>query len=362
MGFKKCFFFIVGFTIIGLLAIAGFNYRMDPAGMFRSDQYEAGIADIIVSKQNVANLSDYDERLVQKYILEKGAQKLDVLVLGSSRTMQIHGYLFPGQSFFNNSVSSAALEDDIAIFDMYKERNLLPKKVILGLDPWLLNGNNELHAWETLRDQYYAGASYLGIDIKNEKGSASANTRQYRKYMELISMPYLKASMDSWKKRSKGMYYPTQETDLPESIRFADGALGYPASKRNISVEDAHKAAMEFNKNELGKFLGNFDKLDERNMDKFVRFVEYMQNQGIEVVFFLSPYHPLVYENIVNDPKYAAVLKTENYFREFAKEHNIVVMGDYDPTASNLSDDGFYDGMHPKTESINKIFAAQRAR
>lgn len=357
MSYKRSFILILSVLLFGLAGSAVFNYYIDPAGIFRTRQYEAGIANIILSGKNAANVGNCDERLVQKYIVENSKTQLDVLVLGSSRTMQIHSYLFPQKKFFNNSVSSAALEDDIAIFGMYQNKKILPKKVIIGLDPWLLNKYNGRMDWQSIANDYKNACGYMGISYSSAKGK-TLEQRMYKKYLELISLPYLQASYQNWKQRKtkQNSYYETTATDLPVSIKFADGALGYPAAQRNVTVEDAEAKAVKLAASKPIEFLGDFNEMDKDYQQEFEKFIAYLQSQDIDVVFFLPPYHPLVYNALQINPQYSVARETETYFRDFAKQHNISVLGSYNPAINGLSAVDFYDGMHIKTEAVDRIF------
>ena len=79
----------------------------------------------------------------------------DVIVLGSSRSMQIGKQLFDGFDFFNNAVSGGSLEDHLAIYAMYRQHDLLPGTVILGLDPWIFNANNGQTRWHSIAPELF---------------------------------------------------------------------------------------------------------------------------------------------------------------------------------------------------------------
>ena len=85
--------FYLFLTITGMLAVAATNYCVDPAQLFSGGNYEQGVADILLSGNNVANVSNYDERLLQKAYVNNLKRRNDVIVLGSSRSMQIKSHL-----------------------------------------------------------------------------------------------------------------------------------------------------------------------------------------------------------------------------------------------------------------------------
>ncbi len=131
------------------------NYFVDPAHILcKTDRsYEEGMAALLLKGLNVADASNYDERLLQEFYI-KGLTESDrkeIIVLGSSRAGQICSNLFPLASFFNNSVSGGSLEDYVAITGIYLGKGLLPKEVILGIDPWLFNRNNGQNRWKSIK-------------------------------------------------------------------------------------------------------------------------------------------------------------------------------------------------------------------
>ncbi|MEJ0081062.1 MAG: hypothetical protein WDM78_08985 [Puia sp.] len=72
------------------------NYLVDPANIFTSKQYVAGIASILSLGHNVDNISNYNERLLQEQRVLKLTKTPDIMVLGSSRVMEIGSDFFPG--------------------------------------------------------------------------------------------------------------------------------------------------------------------------------------------------------------------------------------------------------------------------
>ena len=79
--------------------------------------------------------------------------------------------------------------------------------------------------------------------------------------------------------------------------RLKDGSVCYEALYRNASMDEVEKKA----KSDLMAAnpiypLGNFTHLSEHYKLIFSNFVEYLQKQNVEVEFFLSPFHPIVYE------------------------------------------------------------------
>ena len=137
-----------------LLFVISVNYFGDAAKLFSKD-YEKKIADQIIEGKNVTNINNYNERLLNKYLINNSLFCPDILVIGSSRVMLLNSSDFKEQTFFNNGVSGASIQDLLAIYEMYEQKKCLPKKIIIGLDPWTLNINNGQSRWMTLNQEYF---------------------------------------------------------------------------------------------------------------------------------------------------------------------------------------------------------------
>ena len=112
-------YFIIFCLIVGLLlgTAAFLSFVEDHWGVFTDGTYEKGVADILLSRHHVGNIQDYDERLLQKNLIKNDHRKIDMIVLGSSRSLQIQkpssiiGEDIKDQIFFNQGLSGACIED-----------------------------------------------------------------------------------------------------------------------------------------------------------------------------------------------------------------------------------------------------------
>jgi len=88
----------------------------------------------------------------------------------------------------------------------------------------------------------------------------------------------------------------------------------------------------------------------------FEKFVKRLQKKGIRVIFYLPPYHPMAYQRLMKNPKYAIINDVEKYTRLMASKNKIQVIGSYNPEHLNLSGEDFFDAIHAKEPAIKKIF------
>ena len=78
-----------------------------------------------------------------------------------------------------------------------------------------------------------------------------------------------------------------------------------------------------------------------------------MLSEEINIELILIPYHPLVYSHL--ETNYSIINTVEDYISQLSKSYNLKISGSYNPNNFLLQSMDFYDGMHLKEESIEKI-------
>jgi len=329
--------------IISLFVIT-INYFGDAANLF-SKSKELEIVEML-KNTNVENISNYDERVFQKKFINNLKIKPEIVAFGSSRVFSIGSDLFDGQIFINNGVSGASIEDIIAIFQMYKSKDFLPKKIILGVDPWIFNLFNGQTRWLSIKKEY---DSYNNL----EKTEVNTNFMD-SKYGQLLSPSYFQSSI---KKVYKNYLYnektklagTTEKYNLGNT-KLMDGSLVYNQKIREITDDQVDIIARADVQAKSIYSLNNFQRISPELYRIFEQFCLDILDRDIELSFFLSPYHPLVYEKINQD--FGIVLNVEKRIIEFANNNGIKVIGSYSPKKSVLSSKDFFDGMHLRRTSM----------
>lgn len=339
--------FINKFIIISLpvlILLVTVNYLGDAARLFDSE-YEKDMAEIHIEGSYITNISNYDERLFQKELINRMSHAPEILVLGSSRTMLINSTYFPDQTFFNNSVSGASIEDIIALFQIYKERNILPRKIIIGIDPWLLNKNNKQLRWKRLEDYY---------NKYHKKPDLPLTQHSFDKYLELFSLSYFQSSIKVIPKLFAGTSRPmaTLEKYNESNTKLTDGSLVYGAVYRNATQEVIDSKIDGFINGEIYS-IENFESISDELWSEFQEFISTLKKEGITVEFFMCPYAPKVYDKVAM--AYPNAEKTESLILRFAKSNGIKVYGSFDPNHLGFNKTYFYDGMHCKEKGIEEI-------
>jgi len=350
---KKFLWKLMPFTMFPVTMII-VNYTVDPANLYRKN-YELGIANYLSKGYNVTDVINYNERKLQKDFIETMKVAPSEIALGSSRIMELHKAEITDPGFINNGVSGATFEDELAIYQIYEEKGCAIKKVILELDPWMLNDNHQQTRWKTLEKEYHEFTNKL-----NNK-QAFANQKQplissdYTSYLELVSFSYFKTSFEYLTRRIDGRYKPTRQVLNVGFTRLTDGSISYDSKYRNASFTEVNNKVEDLISNDPVYSLGEFNVLSTHYKNTFTEFIEYLQKKDIKIEFFLSPFHPVVYNYFKTKKAYRNVFAAENYFRNIAKQYNIKIYGSYNPAVFDLDYTYFHDGLHCNTKALNKI-------
>lgn len=333
---------IISFPVLILLITV--NYFGDAAKIYDS-KYEKEMAEILMNGSFVTNISNYDERVFQKELIIRIKNPPEILVLGSSRTMLINSTYFPNHTFFNNSVSGASLEDIIALYQIYKERNVLPNKIIIAIDPWLLNENNGQSRWKSLE--------YFYNKFKNRTDS-QLSSNSTSKYSELFSLSYFQASLKALPKLLIGNSRPlaTQTKYNETNTKLADGSLVYAENYRNATQNQINTKIDGYINGNIYS-IENFNTISDDIWTEFQDFILTLKNEKIQIDFFLCPYAPKVYDKVSKE--YPNVGNSEILINKFANDNEIKVYGSFDPYSLGFDETYFYDGMHCKVNGIKEI-------
>lgn len=330
-----------------ILLLIGVNYIGDAARLFDPD-YEKNMASILLKGDFVTNISNYDERVFQKELIAGVKEAPNVLVFGSSRTMLINKTCFPKKTVFNNSVSGATIEDVVALYQMYKERGFFPEKIIVGVDPWLLNKNNQQVRWKSIGSYYKKYHNKQSIE-QDESSAAD-------KYAQILSLSYFQSSLANMPKVVSGDLKPVQTKTRHNktNTKITDGSLVYGKSFRSASPSKIHARMTRSILDEMYSIEG-FEEISGAIWKEFCKFIEHLKSKHISVEFFMCPYAPLVFDKV--EKEYPNVMKTERLVRSFGEEHNIKIHGSFDPYKIGFDETFFYDGMHCTEIGIRKILS-----
>lgn len=316
--------------------------------------YADGIAEELAKGNIVTDVSGCDDRLLQKYFISKMKKCPNTIVLGSSRVRFINGSMVQDSTLINNGVSSASLEDLVAIYSLYENKGCEIKKIIIGVDPWILNDNNNLNSWRTLESEYYSTCNKW-FDVQKTQYPYLKPT-PFRNFKVLFSYKYFTSSIQYLKKNIEKGYKKTNKKENEGLTILPNGTFIYSEKIRNSTQEIVDIKAKKMAETDEGNSLSDFIDISQRYTAIFTKFIEHIQSKNIKVIFYFPPFHPLVYKTIETKQQYKISLNAESYFKNFAEKHQIETIGDYSPTVNNLTNKDFADGVHIYEKGVSEIF------
>lgn len=350
---EKFVYTVLGINISLLVLTAVMCYNVDPANIFGHNKFMEQAGTIVAQGNIVAINANHDERLLQKKIIELTDENYDVLIFGSSRSMLLKESLFSNESVHNYSVSGSGLQDDLALLTLYIEsRHQYPKKVVLGLDPWVLNENSGDTRWQSLSDSYLKGMQQLGLEPEK------IGQMKQDKYKQLISFPYIKASLSALKNHPRTVRQVASEDEMSdtEGGMNPDGSHIEQRCIANRTDVEVEKDAQSYVSDSIVYQMEKYNELSNKRILLLTKLVDNLKVNGVEVIFYLPPYHPYVYEQLFANPQYNTFLKAETYIRSMAKDNGITVYGAYNPKELGVDNSDFTDGMHLRYDRASKVF------
>ncbi len=329
----KFFFKTIAITSIFLVLFSYISYNFFSS----KNSTEARLAKLLVNK-NAVYATKMDERKFIKNRIIYENLKPKVLVIGSSRTMQISNDNFNKQ-ILNLGVSGASVEDHIAITLMALEKFNVDT-ILLGADPWLFNDFANLLRWKSILEEYKI--SLKNIQLKSKDYNITKNKNYGEKHLfheffleKLYSFMNIR-KLDLTLKEN-------QINNLSKEVILRDGKRVY-ASK--VIDEKIKANVIEYSMYQY--------KFSDKYYEIYKSFIEHLINvHNKEVILLLPPYYLPSYKLTIQEKPF--YLDLERKFKKLSKETNIKIIGSYDASLVPCDDNEFYDYMHPKDSCMKKI-------
>jgi len=380
---------VIVLPLVGLMVYT--NYRIDCSGLYQGDLTTRTIVELMLAGKPVSGFSQMDQRAVNDLYIKllPNEQQPETVALGSSRVMQITRDI-AGQSFYNAGVTGSDYKDVMNSFYLLEKYEKLPKRILIGVDPWVFRSDAidrrtdlALHE-EFLSVSMGKPSNYVQPELsrgyqwcdaavqKYTQGAASLTTLNItdETLPALFDPAYFQGNLLHYKAQQAsdsaitedGEAIPYRELTeqelqtIDEEVKLADGTVWYASSFRNASPDEVLAAAM----GQAGTFLYmlGYTELETAQCALFEEFIAHVQSRGVEVVFFLSPYHPFLYQHVLTNDvaDHAGFFEVEPYLRAYAARQGIPVIGSYDPHALGLTEVDFFDGLHVRGSGIEKYF------
>jgi hypothetical protein len=351
-------YFLVAFGAT-LFAVGALNAALDPNHSFGlSLASEGRMAGYLVAGEDVATGRTLNMHVVHKYQLNESAKAPDVVVLGSSRVWELGQWLFPGRRLLNAGTGSATLADYIAMWGLFEDaEDKSPKTLVLGADPWIFNRQHPSEQQcRQLADEFARTERAMG-------GASIDECARFVRYRDLFSLTRLRTAVQSeyflrFVAGMCGHLVPAPATSIPVGrgcdLWHADGSMNHFAVMS--------EAALEAFTREQGvsgrfKFFDGMTAIDPALVADFRHLIAHIQQKGVRVVVYLSPFNPSYIQGIreshPNDLQLLAEI--ESTIRQLAADLSAPVYGSYWPDSVPCRSDEYYDSIHAQPSCIEKI-------
>ena len=340
-----------------LLLIGCVNAYVDPAALFFRAREISTVVELLLEGNYIAGTENMNERHLQKQRIQSEESLPEIIIIGSSRVMQIdstfiHQHVGEGE-FVNHGVSGGGLYDYYGILGCYAlYKGEWPKTIIIGADPWIFNGDN---TEETRYDYYQNEITYMRALVSERKNAWGEKPKVLIMQAwdftgQLFSPAYFQYALE-WRqgmdaKQDISYRIVDGEDATEDALRRPDGSFRYPLNSIYRDPSDVEKEVANAIANNSIYHLTNYGEMNADMQKEFLLLVDFLQEQGVEVILYLPPFHPSYYEYFETNENYKAVLATEEWLFEYAGIRGIQVYGSYNPAYQDLAPTDFLDGIH----------------
>lgn len=331
---------------------------------------------VLVPGEAIVSPPNEDERLLKRRLIEL-QPKADTVVLGSSRAMS---FTSPDVDYklLNLSVSGASVEDYVALWQVLKATDKIPRHVLIAPDPWIFNRNSKQDRWRSLADDYNdfermhrATTPYAAINAAYYWTYSIFVHRKlgFDEFTDLLSFKTVKASMEFLWLRRADLIDATKEAHNPayivESKDFPNNRHGWMWDGSHIYraldlVPPSEGEAVDRGRKYLEEpiyGLANYGESSEARL-LLKSLLQDIKGAGCTVLIVSLPYSPTVYKGMSLRGTYRQILQTysENLRRTVAESGNgIDIVNMLDPEFADCRDIEFMDGMHALPKCVEKI-------
>lgn len=348
-------------TIAALTIVAGINYFVDPASVYRPNKSSAKeFAKALVKSEYglwwIENTpTDWD---IKTALVSTSNNNVDCVVIGSSRVMQIGSARSISSlheqcaSILNLGVSGGSIEAHY-ILSYLALKNLHPRKIVFGIDPWTFAFKKDPRWYNYANDYQLAKESILGHH--NQLSSENTNTVS-GKVMNLFSLLYTSKSIN----KLLSDFQNHSNHDVISTAPKLDERLGgeNPILFRDGSLLSSSNSFQSQKKNFIplgGDPYGTDGAINDLSaVEAYKSLLRWVKKQGVEPILLMTPYH----QNVLLKPdslNVRAIDTIEPIIKQIGNEFGLIVIGSYHPEKAGCLSTEFFDFMHATPDCLAKL-------
>lgn len=268
----------------------------------------------------------YNEQTAYEKLLNANARKADVLVLGTSRSMQFKEDYFT-TSFYN---CGGAVHGNYREYKNYlMNLSYKPKLMVLDLDSWVFNDN-----WNSAEKDYKEYEAIEPVD---------------RNRIVMAKQILLDWVDGKWTFVSLGNY--------PDNLGFngkikddgfcEDGSYHYGEVGRDITKSGDYGFSETYERINSGILRFEYgDHVDEDTLVQLEELLDYCRDNNIYVVAYHAPFAPSVYSKMMETGKYGYIGEIAQACEKLFSEYDYEYYDYADVSVIGVSDKYFADGFH----------------
>jgi hypothetical protein len=279
-------------------------------------------------------------------LCESNPDSVDIVVLGSSRVMCISEKCFQGKRIMNLGVSGGIITDECALMSACYNNGQCPKIVVLGVDPFYFNDNNNETRWKEIEFWY----NHYQTETNGKRLSIWQHFNK-EKWINLFSLSYFQHSI-RYHEKSKSELMVTEDFNNEKKTIHHDGSISYGEDLRSRLQEEVDEVAKTYTHPQWK----NYSCISREKSEEFQGLIDYIKLHGSEIVLFLSPYHPITWQRFMSQIEYKEVKNAEILVDRIAKENDLTVIGNWDPNKCGCDETCFYDATHLNEKGLYVLF------
>ncbi len=171
-----------------------------------------------------------------------------------------------------------------------------------------------------------------------------------------LSLDYFRYNVTLLPEHRRFLVDYTQDWETEQYLKHYDGSIAYQRSLREVNVQEVEELTRQSMEEQVVYRMTDYKEIDERYMELFDALIEYLQDKGVEVMLYLPPYSPMMYNYIESEEQYQVTFQVEERVRQMAQDGHAALYGSYDPAGCGLVMTDLYDIYHVKTEKMMDTF------
>lgn len=363
--------------------VAAVNWYVDSYAYLRVTYDQIG-SQMVDHAMNVTGLqeSDFNDRRLLLACLKRQEEPKELVVAGSSRVMNFDHTMFGTDSFYNAALSESTIYDLLAVAGILDSRGHLPDRMIIGVDAFLFNTSHNNDRWKELeayavymediigQSEFESGtagaetssseAEYIkrqsGHGKMTQNGAFDMDINTGRNNSKWLSLDYFRYNVTLLRPHKRFAVAYTQDWEAEQYLKHYDGSIAYQKSLRDVDVSEVEALTRQSMEEHVVYRMTDYAAIDEAGMTLLSGLIGYLQAQGVEVMLYLPPYSPMMYNYIESEEQFHITFQVEEKIRQMAADQGVALYGSYDPAGCGLEMTDLYDIYHVKTEKMPDTF------